>query len=82
MRSCTSSDPLYPLVTLIQPITQRFQFHFESSRPTNRIDKPEWFFTHILNIIHEHNDFMEGVVKYLVSKTRFAQVSPLVCTIF
>ena len=78
MHTCTLTDPLYPLVTLTQPIAQRFHFHFEKDRPTNRVDKPEWSFTHILNSIHEHADFMNGVVRYLVSKTRFAQVSPLV----
>jgi hypothetical protein len=32
----------------------------------------------VLNIVHEHDEFMEGVIKYLVGKTRFAGVRPLV----
>lgn len=30
---------LYPLVALLRPVALRFQFHFEGTRGTNRLDK-------------------------------------------
>ncbi|KAF8322455.1 hypothetical protein DL93DRAFT_2223365 [Clavulina sp. PMI_390] len=75
-----SEDPdgrpgLYPFQALVQPIAARFKFHFEGTRPTNRLDKPEWFFTHILNIIHEHKPFMEQFVQPLLSSSSYATVN-------
>lgn len=34
---------------LLAPYRQRFMFHFTGTRQTNRLDKPEWFYTQILN---------------------------------
>ncbi|XP_067647796.1 RINT1-like protein isoform X2 [Eurosta solidaginis] len=34
---------------LLAPYRQRFQYHFTGIRQTNRLDKPEWFFTQVLN---------------------------------
>lgn len=34
-----SKPGLYPLQVLVQPIAARFKFHFEGTRPTNRLDK-------------------------------------------
>ncbi|XP_017466785.1 PREDICTED: RINT1-like protein isoform X2 [Rhagoletis zephyria] len=36
----------------------RFQFHFTGVRQTNRLDKPEWFFTQILNWCKEIHLFV------------------------
>lgn len=30
---------LYPIVTMVKPVRQRFVFHFEGDRGTNRLDK-------------------------------------------
>ncbi|KAJ7693622.1 TIP-1 family-domain-containing protein [Mycena rosella] len=62
-------DGLYPLQALIQPISLRFKYHFEGTRQTNRLDKPEWYFTHVLNVMHEHRPFMETVIQPLLSST-------------
>ncbi|CAK5280068.1 unnamed protein product, partial [Mycena citricolor] len=62
-------DGLYPLQALVQPLSLRFKYHFEGSRQTNRLDKPEWYFTHILNAIHDHKSFLESVVQPLLSTT-------------
>jgi hypothetical protein len=32
-------DGLYPIQALIQPLSQRFKYHFESERETNRLDR-------------------------------------------
>ncbi|KAF9164295.1 hypothetical protein DFQ26_001605 [Actinomortierella ambigua] len=58
--------PLLPLEILVAPLILRFRFHFEGKRPTNRIDKPEWYLTHIQGLIKEHSaflqDFMQGIL--------------------
>ncbi|TDL28873.1 hypothetical protein BD410DRAFT_712399 [Rickenella mellea] len=59
-------DGLYPLQALVHPVSLRFKYHFEGTRQTNKLDKPEWYFVHILNVSHEHRDFMDAVVQPLV----------------
>ena len=39
-------------------IKQRFDYHFMGVRQTNRIDKPEWYFTQILNWAKENHVFV------------------------
>ncbi|KAJ7293754.1 TIP-1 family-domain-containing protein [Mycena rebaudengoi] len=63
----SEKDGLYPLQALIQPVSLRFKYHFEGTRQTNRLDKPEWYFTHVLNVAHEHRAFMETVIQPLLS---------------
>ncbi|KAL0071704.1 hypothetical protein AAF712_000626 [Marasmius tenuissimus] len=59
---------LYPLEALVKPISLRFKYHFEGERQTNRPDKPEWYFTHVLNAIHDQRPFMENVIQPLIAK--------------
>ncbi|KAK7064595.1 TIP-1 family-domain-containing protein [Favolaschia claudopus] len=63
----SEKDGLYPIQALIQPVSLRFKYHFEGTRQTNRLDKPEWYFTHILNAMHEHRPFMESVIQPLLT---------------
>lgn len=32
-------DSLYPIQALVQPLSQRFKYHFEGPRQTNKLDK-------------------------------------------
>ncbi|GJJ09548.1 hypothetical protein Clacol_003771 [Clathrus columnatus] len=66
---------IYPLQTLVIPIGLRFNFHFEGKRDTNRIDKPEWYFTHIANEIHKHRLFLEESVAPLLSSTKYKHIN-------
>ncbi|GAB1517499.1 hypothetical protein RhiTH_000548 [Rhizoctonia solani] len=68
-------DGLYSLEALILPIALRFKFHFDGTRPTNRLDKPEWYFTHISNISHEHRGFMEHFIQPLIDKSPFHDIN-------
>ncbi|KAJ6626859.1 TIP-1 family-domain-containing protein [Mycena sp. CBHHK59/15] len=70
----SEKDGLYPLQALIQPISLRFKYHFEGTRQTNRMDKPEWYFTHVLNVVHEHRPFMESVIQPLLSSTEHRRI--------
>ncbi|TKY88521.1 hypothetical protein EX895_002509 [Sporisorium graminicola] len=48
------SDKYQPLLTtqcLIEPMLLRFRYHFDGDRSTNRLDKPEWFISHIAALI-------------------------------
>lgn len=49
---------LMPMEILVQPLEMRFRYHFEGDKPTNRIDKPEWFFSHVLELLNSYNGFM------------------------
>ncbi|KZV95590.1 hypothetical protein EXIGLDRAFT_671991 [Exidia glandulosa HHB12029] len=70
----TRPTPLYALQGLVHPVALRFKFHFESDRPTNRPDKPEWFFTNILNVSHEHRVFLETYVQQLLDKASYGHI--------
>ena len=35
-------EGIYPIQALVRGIALRFKFHFEGSRPTNRLDKVGW----------------------------------------
>ncbi|XP_024084598.1 RAD50-interacting protein 1 isoform X2 [Cimex lectularius] len=48
-----------PITELIKPLKKRFLYHFTGSRQTNRLDKPEWYFTQILSWIRDHEDFID-----------------------
>lgn len=47
-------QPLLAIQCLFTPLLLRFYYHFDSSRSTNRLDKPEWYLTHMLNIVRSH----------------------------
>ncbi|KAI0304653.1 TIP-1 family-domain-containing protein [Russula brevipes] len=68
-------DGLYPIQVLVQPLSQRFKYHFEGARQTNKLDKPEWYFTHILNVSHEHKLFFDTVIQQLLVSSKFNDVN-------
>ena len=47
-----------PLKIMVQPLAQRFRYHFFGDRPTNRLDKPEYFLSHILDLVDRHSTFV------------------------
>ncbi|KAF5293605.1 hypothetical protein FQA39_LY03090 [Lamprigera yunnana] len=57
-----------PVVLLIEPLRKRFLYHFYGSRKTNRIDKPEWYFTKILTWIKDHSDFIDKWIQPVVDE--------------
>ncbi|KAG2227648.1 hypothetical protein INT45_004689 [Circinella minor] len=67
-------DPEYrdtptPIVIMLEAINLRFRFHFESSKPTNRLDKPEWYFTHVKTTISTHIPFLVTTIQPLIVDT-------------
>lgn len=68
-RAMTSkSEPavLLPFQIMVQPLALRFQYHFSGDRLTNRLDKPEYFLSHVLDLLNDHNSFFQGNVQPLL----------------
>lgn len=55
------------------PLIARLRFHFSGSRPTNRIEKPEWIFEQVLDTINKNSafvtDFIEPILRRHMAKT-------------
>ncbi|KAG1904794.1 RINT-1 family protein [Suillus fuscotomentosus] len=69
------SQGLYPLETLAHAISLRFKYHFETERETNRLDKPEWYLSHIMNVALDHRPFMDNVIQRLLLGTKYQYVN-------
>ncbi|KAI9724610.1 MAG: hypothetical protein M1828_003633 [Chrysothrix sp. TS-e1954] len=54
---------LLPLEIMVKPLATRFRYHFSGDRPTNRLDKPEYFFAHVLEILSTYIDFVSDNVQ-------------------
>ncbi|KAL1916497.1 uncharacterized protein VTP21DRAFT_5688 [Calcarisporiella thermophila] len=63
--------PLLPIEVMVEPIGVRFKYHFDGKRPTNRIDKPEWFFSYILTSIRDHNIFLSTKIQDIVDEAGY-----------
>lgn len=53
---------------MVQPLELRFRYHFSGDRPTNRLDKPEYFLSHILDLLEVHNDFLLDYVQPILDR--------------
>jgi hypothetical protein len=54
---------LLPFQVLVRPLEMRFRYHFEGDRPTNRIDRPEYFFSHVTSLLNDYNGFVADFVQ-------------------
>ncbi|KAL9020548.1 MAG: hypothetical protein Q9185_002226 [Variospora sp. 1 TL-2023] len=52
-------DPLVllPLEVMVKPLELHFQYHFAGDRPTNKLDKPEYFLSHIVGLLQQYDEF-------------------------
>ena len=48
---------LLPLEVMFKPLELRFIYHFDGDRITNRLDKPEFFMGHVLDLLNSYDDF-------------------------
>ncbi|KAJ9486797.1 hypothetical protein VN97_g6543 [Penicillium thymicola] len=53
---------LFPLEVMVHHLDLRFKYHFSGDKPTNRLDKPEYFLSHILDLVNQYGGFF---VSYL-----------------
>lgn len=62
----TSKDEpavLLPLLVMTKPLELRFVYHFSGDRPTNRLDKPEYFLSHILDLLNSYTGFFQSTLQ-------------------
>ncbi|XP_017786912.1 PREDICTED: RAD50-interacting protein 1 isoform X2 [Nicrophorus vespilloides] len=57
-----------PINYLVVPLKKRFIYHFYGGRQTNRVDKPEWYFTQILSWTRDHIDFVSKWIQPVIDK--------------
>lgn len=57
---------LLPLQIMVEPLESRFRFHFYGDKPTNRLDKPEYFLAHVLDFVRAHEAFVNDYVQPLL----------------
>ncbi|GAA5871149.1 hypothetical protein JCM16303_001706 [Sporobolomyces ruberrimus] len=69
--------PLLALVPLVHPLLLRFKWQFEGDRTTNRIDKPEYPLSHVLNLLTAHERFLSEDIQYLLSTNGFDHLDAL-----
>lgn len=55
--------PLLAVEVLVQPLSQRFAYHFTGEKATNRLDKPEYFLTHVLDLLSKYADFVQDTLQ-------------------
>ncbi|KAK5125106.1 hypothetical protein LTR85_000780 [Meristemomyces frigidus] len=66
-RSPTDEPPvLLPLEVMVRPLEQRFTYHFSGNKPTNRLDKPEYFLQHTLDLLSTYSDFTQNALQPLL----------------
>lgn len=74
-----NSNLCLPMQRMLTPLKKRFAFHFLQDSKTNRLDKPEWYLTQILNWIKSHDQFLESHVEPLLKKCNFKFMPAKVC---
>ncbi|KAG8630032.1 hypothetical protein KVT40_001651 [Elsinoe batatas] len=70
-RRTSKDEPevLAPFEVLARPLALRFQYHFSGDRMTNRLDKPEYFLNHVLDLIDEYSGFAQENLQSLLLKS-------------
>jgi hypothetical protein len=55
---------LLPLKAMVAPLELGFRYHFEGDKTTNRLDRPEFFLSHITErILAKHVDFIDEFIQ-------------------
>ncbi|KAK5173147.1 uncharacterized protein LTR77_003269 [Saxophila tyrrhenica] len=62
----TEPPALFPLEAMVHPLEQRFIYHFSGNKPTNRLDKPEYFLSHTTDLINTYSSFLDNAVQPLL----------------
>ncbi|KAK2738941.1 hypothetical protein FQN57_006735 [Myotisia sp. PD_48] len=71
---------LLPLKTMVRPLELRFKYHFNGDKPTNRLDKPEYFFSHVLDLINTHAHFFTAYLQPILN--RRASENPIFAVLY
>lgn len=76
-----SEEPLVllPMEVMVKPLALRFQYHFSGDRPTNKLDKPEYFLSHIIGLLSQYDEFfainLQPILRSRFRKSNLAMTS-------
>ncbi|CAL5870393.1 uncharacterized protein PFLUO_LOCUS4629 [Penicillium psychrofluorescens] len=59
---------LFPLEVMVHALDLRFRYHFSGDKPTNRLDKPEYFLSHIMDLINQHSEFFASYLQPILDE--------------
>ncbi|KIW02855.1 uncharacterized protein PV09_05909 [Verruconis gallopava] len=60
---------LLPLQVMVRPLELAFRYHYDTDRPTNRLERPEQFLSHVTEkLLVEFADFMLDNVQPILSE--------------
>ncbi|KAF3047653.1 hypothetical protein E8E12_011200 [Didymella heteroderae] len=59
---------LFPFEVLVQPLEMRFRYHFEGDKPTNRLDRPEYFLSHVTTLLDDYSSFVTDYMQPVLFK--------------
>jgi hypothetical protein len=59
---------LFPFEVLVQPLEMRFRYHFEGDKPTNRLDRPEYFLSHVTTLLDDYSSFVSDYMQPVLFK--------------
>lgn len=59
---------LFPLSVMVHPLELRFKYHFSGDKPTNRLDKPEYFLSHTLDLVNTYCDFFISYLQPILER--------------
>lgn len=55
---------LLPFKVMVQPLELGFRYHFEGDKPTNRLDHPEYWLSHITDkLLGQYADFIQDYIQ-------------------
>ncbi|KAL8831652.1 MAG: hypothetical protein Q9170_005206 [Blastenia crenularia] len=72
---------LLPLEVMVKPLGLRFQYHFSGDRPTNKLDKPEYFLSHIIGLLNQYDEFF-AIYLQPILRSRFRNSNLAMTSIF
>ncbi|KAL9103945.1 MAG: hypothetical protein Q9163_001051 [Psora crenata] len=58
---------LLPLEAMVKPLELRFKYHFEGDRPTNKLEKPEYFLSHVVGLLYKYDGFFATYLQPILS---------------
>ncbi|KAJ5683743.1 uncharacterized protein N7477_000088 [Penicillium maclennaniae] len=59
---------LFPMEVMVHPLDLRFKYHFSGDKPTNRLDKPEYFLSHIMDLINQFGGFFTSYLQPILDE--------------
>ncbi|KZM23392.1 uncharacterized protein EKO05_0009770 [Ascochyta rabiei] len=59
---------LFPFQVLVQPLEMRFRYHFDGDKPTNRLDRPEYFLSHVTTLLDDYSAFVADYLQPVLFK--------------